>query len=405
LEVETETVRGKTATLRQWNTAVSCSFIGLMYVITGGAQVASASVPRPLLLAQRTVRSSQQTASIHWGQVPLRDAVARASGVFGEAILVDRRIDPTRRVTLHVDSVTLDELLQSLAASHALGTSRLGQLRYLGPSSAAAQLRTVAVVRGDEVSTLPTALAASLERAERLTWPRLTDPRKLISSVAIQRGWRIARAERIPHDLWPAGSLPPLSATEQLTALLIGFHLTFKVNAITRTLEIVSLEPVSIERRYSLVGRQRNKVALLQRELPPGVVRVAGNSVVVEGRVEEHERVYELLEGVSKSLSQSLTGTGRGDLQPPVQSTKQVYTLRVEEQPVGVILRQLAERLQWTIEIDNAAIEAAGLSLEMRISFAVEKCSQEELLEAVLQPAGLDFRTDGDRIRIVPAAQ
>jgi hypothetical protein len=131
-------------------------------------------------------------------------------------------------------------------------------------------------------------------------------------------------------------------------------------------------------------------------------VRVAGSSVVVDGRVEEHERVREMLEGALNPLSRSLIGTGRRELQPPAQSTKQVYTLRVKEQPVGVILQQLAERLMWAIEIDNAAIEAAGFSLDMRVSFAVENCSQEALLEAVLQPAGLDYRKEGERIRIVP---
>jgi len=87
---------------------------------------------------------------------------------------------------------------------------------------------------------------------------------------------------------------------------------------------------------------------------------------------------------------------------PPPQGTKQVYTLRVAEKPVGAVLRELAQRLNWQIEFDEAAIRAAGRSIEKRVSFAVENVEQDALLDALLRPAGLDFRRDDERIMIVP---
>jgi hypothetical protein len=332
----------------------------------------------------------------------LRGALARVSKAYGEIVFVDRRVDPRQRVTLHVDSATLGELLESLAASHTLGTSRLGQLRYLGPRAAAEKLRTVAAIRGDDVAKLPQALQPSLERTQQVGWPRLTEPRGLITSLMQLRGWRIAQAERIPHDLWPAGTLPPLSGVEQLTVLLIGFDLTFTVNAATRTLEIVPLGTVTIERRYPLASRQRGEADLLLQEFPTDVVRVDGSSVVVVGRVEDHERVRELL---SERPSQPRDEPSPSPAKSPSSPTNQVYTLRVQEQQVGVILQQLAERLKWAIEIDDASIRAAGLTLDVRITFAVENSSQDELLEAVLRPAGLDYRKDGATIRIIPREQ
>jgi hypothetical protein len=234
-----------------------------------------------------------------------------------------------------------------------------------------------------------------LKRPFQLAWPQLTEPRGLISSVAQLRGWQLAQAGRIPHDLWAANKLPALPASDQLTVLLIGFDLTFALNPNKRTLEIVPLESKTIKRSYPLDGRKVALVEILRANLPDTVVRFSSDSVVVEGRVEDHERVLELL--------------GERAPQPPadeaVHPGKQVYTLRVEEQPVGVILQQLATRLNWAIEIDHAAIEAAGLSVDRRISFAVEKSSQDELLEAVLRPAGLGYRKEGERIRIVPSEE
>jgi hypothetical protein len=83
--------------------------------------------------------------------------------------------------------------------------------------------------------------------------------------------------------------------------------------------------------------------------------------------------------------------------------TKQIYSLRVEAKPVGAVVSELGRRLNWHMEFDSAAIKAAGLSLDKRVSFAVEDVEQEELLEAVLGPAGLTFRREGARIIIVPA--
>jgi hypothetical protein len=322
----------------------------------------------------------------------LRDAVSRTASVFGASIFVDRRVDPNERVTLNVAAASLDDVLQSIAALKMLGTSRLEQLRYLGPKPAAAQLRTVAAICGDEVAKLPATVRADLERKGRLAWARLTEPRALVTSLAAQRGWRIAGAERIPHDLWPAGALPELSASQQLTVLLIGFDLTVSVQASTRKLEIVPLKPTTMRRRYPLTGQLSDPTGLLNQELPDAVVRVDGRTVVVDALAEEHQRLSELLRGRAARRRPS----------QPQRETQQVYTLRVEEQPVGVVLRQLAERLNWTIDVDEASLRTAGRSLDVRVTFAVENSSQDELLEALLRPAGLDYRRDGERLRIVP---
>ena len=79
-----------------------------------------------------------------------------------------------------------------------------------------------------------------------------------------------------------------------------------------------------------------------------------------------------------------------------------IYSLRVAEKPVGAVLRELAKRLHWQLEIDEAAIRAAGKSLDKRVSFAVDNVEQDALLDALLQPAGLTFRREGERIKIVP---
>jgi len=62
----------------------------------------------------------------------------------------------------------------------------------------------------------------------------------------------------------------------------------------------------------------------------------------------------------------------------------------------------LAIRLHWAIQIDEVAIRAAGISLDQRVSFSVENADQDKLLDALLTPAGLDYRVEGEKVRIIP---
>ena len=338
--------------------------------------------------------STRRTVTIHWDRVPLRDALPRLAEVFEEPVFVDRRVDPNRRLSLNVKAASLDDVLAAIAAESSLGVSRLGALAYLGPRPAAEQLRTVATLRRDEAARLTAGRRAGLLRQEPINWPRLTDPRGLVTTLIERAGWRAAQTERSPHDLWAAGSLPELTLSEQLTVLLIGFDLTFQVNAGRRTVEIVPLAPATIGRRYRLPSRPSDPVALLQQQLPRAVARVEGETMWVEARVEDHERLMELL---GRSAARSTAGRPRPE-------SRQVYTLRVEQQPVGAIIGELAERLHWPLEIDAASIEAAGLSLDTRVSFSVENSDKAELLDALLRPAGLDYRQVNGRLRIVPGA-
>jgi hypothetical protein len=82
--------------------------------------------------------------------------------------------------------------------------------------------------------------------------------------------------------------------------------------------------------------------------------------------------------------------------------TKQVFTLRVQDEPVRAVLDALTKRLNWPLELDEEAIRAAGLSLDRRVSFQVENADQDQLLDALLRPAGLAIRRDGARLRVVP---
>lgn len=294
---------------------------------------------------------SRPSATIHWQHVPLRDALHRLEDLFNQTVFLDRRVNPNLRVSLDIEASNLDQAIDSITHSLDLTFVRLGPLVYIGPPQLTARLSDVAARRSAEVTPLPRSQKDTLQRKRRVTWLRLTEPRQLLKSIVESHGWRMEGAERIPHDLWPAGSLPPLSVVEQLTILLFGFDLTFELSPNQRVISVVPLPEPDTESHFAAL-----------RE-PPHTAPATHNRS---------------------------------------KHTRQLYTLRVKEQPVATVLGELSRRLKWEFQVDHQAIQAAGRSLQERVSFAVEDVEQEDLLKALLYPAGLDFRRAGERITIVP---
>jgi hypothetical protein len=331
--------------------------VAVFAICAAGATVSAQSPPAKSRLhlepdsAPNRRQSTSRTASIHWQGVSLRDAIARLRPLFDQPLFVDRRVDPELRVSLDIEAASAEQVLNALASEHQLGVSRLGRVLYLGPVAAAAQLKQIAVLREKEAARLQSDLRTSLAEQSQLSWPRLSEPRQLVISIADQRGWRLANPEKIPHDVWDAGELPELTAIERLSLLLIGFNQTFELKPVARTIEIVELPPLTNE---------------------PSAKPVASRPV-------------------TKPTTKRTT-----------TAAKQVYTLRVQEKPVGAVLRELSQRLHWAIQIDEDAIRAAGKSLDKRVSFSVENADQEKLLDALLTPAGLEYELEGEQVRVMP---
>jgi hypothetical protein len=294
-----------------------------------------------------------QTATIHWEDVPLRDAIGRLEKLFGTSGFLDRRIDPTTRVDLDMSASSAEQVLARVAGDHGWSVGGLGDVVYLGPAGAVQRLRAAIAARKKEIDKMPPRERAVFARKRPLRWARLTTPRTLVVELVEQNGWQVGDIGRIPHDLWAADQLKGLAFAEQLAVLLAGFDLTYEIRAETRTIQIVPL-------------------------------------------------------GTAESLADTMERQKPGPEPPSPQAnaaTKQVYSLRVAEQPVGGVMRALAKRLNWQVKFDEAAIGTAGKSLDKRVSFAVENVGEDELLQAVLQPAGLTFRREGEVVYVVPEGE
>lgn len=316
----------------------------LLISVAGGTAAAQPS-SADRSASDATLRSGSY--SVQWQGLPLVSAVERLRAVSQADLYVDRRVDSNQRIDLELANAEVAEIVEQLAAASSLGSARIGRLYYVGPKHSAERLSSLASMRRRDVNRLPPEARASLLERRRIAWPQLTEPRGLVTRLLADHGWQTTNAGRIPHDLWAAGSLPPIALSDQLTVLLAGFDLTYQVAPEGRTIEFVPVDWPAVERAPQASTASRPK-------------------------------------------------------SPGTTGGMQVYTLRVESQPVGKVLEQLARRVGWQITVDEDALGTAGRSLDERVSFSVKNADEDHLLEALLAPARLKAVRDGRKVRVEP---
>lgn len=308
--------------------------------------------------------------------------------------MLDRRLDPGRKISLDATEATLEQVLASIGSQYEIGVVDLGKLVYLGPEQTCRDLRTLIALRETEIALLPKRQQAAFERSSAISWPRLAQPRKLVQEIVSRADKQLLHAERIPHDLWAAGELPRMSLTRQLTLFLAGFEATFSVSPAGDSIEIIPiLQPPTIRRAYEIPPSRWSVVDELRQTVPTATVTIDERTVTLDGRWETHQQLQSLLAAASP---------------PPRRPRRkldhrQVFTLEVRDQPVGPLVEHLATKLKLQLDWDRAAIQAAEIRLTAPVSFSVEAANLDELLGAVLEPVGLRFQREGTRVRIFPS--
>jgi hypothetical protein len=331
-----------------------------------------------------------QSMGLTWSNITVRQALASLSKTQRLAVMLDRRVDPDQKIELAFDHVPLQEALARIASRLQIGVTMLGPVAYFGPVSTVQRLRTVVALRNEEASRLPIAVRMRWTQAKPLKWEKLSSPRDLLADLGRQQGLELQGLEQIPADLWAAADLPPLTLPERLMIVLGQFDLTYQPATDGSSLRIVAMptKPI-IERSYAVKMPQDVAAQLRQMKLlTDAEIEVAGSQLIVRGRQEDQDVVSEVLAGHTAHRISVAEG-------------RKVYTLRVEL-PVGQLVNALGKQMGMEIQLDRPAIAAAGISLEKTVQVDVKDASSDELLQAVLKPAGLKYVQHDNTIEITP---
>jgi hypothetical protein len=144
-----------------------------------------------------------------------------------------------------------------------------------------------------------------------------------------------------------------------------------------------------VRRRYAAEGNSQALAARWTDKLPQARVRAEGGHVVIDGRVEDHELVGPL-------VRESPERNG------PAPAGKDIYQLSVRNAELNAVLKHFADRSGYELKIDKVAIDQAGISLEQLVTVTVKDATLDDLLRAVLEPAGLTYKRADRVIDILP---
>lgn len=368
--------------------------VALAAATLSGAFAAGSLGATDWLTAARLQKQLAQPVGISWSGNPLREALGGLSRTHRVAVLLDRRVDPGQKLDVQLSDLPLGAALHEIARNQRLGLSFLGPVAYFGPPRAAAPLRTIAALRTEEILGLPAAWQRKFLLPGPIAWDDFATPRDLIGQLAEQNGLEIRAADRVPHDLWAAADLPPLSLVDRLTLILIQFELTFRVESVGKTVTLVPLpDEVALTRSYPGGPEPQataEKYALL---VPEARIELSSGQVRVTGLLEAHERIA--------------AGGQTPKPQPPKPAEQDFankrFTLRVQEKPAAAVLQGLAKELKLDLRIDRQALQEAGISLESPVSLSVKDATIDELLREVLRSIGLTFRRRGSVVEVFPA--
>lgn len=289
-----------------------------------------------------------------WTRVPLRDWAERATRIAGRPVIVDRRIDPTTPISLDCRGEPLRDVLGRVAKMAEADVDVLDATIRIVPHSAARRASAAEAARAADLARLPAAVQRKIAVREPWAWTAAARPRDLVAEAADKAGVTIVGIDAIPHDHFPAATLPPLSLAERLDLVLA--HFDRRVDWGADGGAIVPLENAPPARRPA-AGPQGSPVH---------------------------------------------SGAGlRGPRKPAV--VRDVFSLRVEA-PFDQALDAIAGRLGLEVDLDRGSLAERGIAPGEIVRIDVQDVSRDDLLDTLTKTLGLRWTIDGRRLRVFAEA-
>lgn len=364
--------------------------------------IASVGVGCPAYSAEsKATRQLAKTVSITWQEVPLGTAITRLAETQAIAIWQDRRVDPNVTITLTAADQPLSDVFAALAQQSGAAVVPFAGVIYFGPQQTADELATLAALARQPLAKGPAATRTKWLKSQAWSFPRLSEPRRLLNELAAAADAKVQSGEQIPHDLWPARELPALAAIDRVVLLLAGFDLTCRVSKDGSELEVTPItRPVAIAQEYRVPSSRSAAFNAAVAELSDAKSTGERSRPTITARIEEHERLKAALTGhptgavaaaaAMRTASEKKAGSALDDRR---------FTLTIENKPLAPALNQLAAQLNLQLEWD-AAIPDTSAGRNVLASCRVEKVDLDGLLKALLEPAGFTFERQESRISI-----
>lgn len=280
-----------------------------------------------------------------WTGVPLRRWVESVGRATGMPVVLDRRIDPDSPVTIHCQGEPLETVVARVASSAGAEVAALRSSLRIVPRDHAHACQLAERARDAAVSRMPAADRRRLTARDAWSWPDASRPRDLVAALAGDSRLGVSGIETIPHDLFPAASLPPLTVAERIDLVLAHF-----------------------DRRVAWTA--------------------AGGRIVP-------------IDDVESTAPTPRRDTSRVRPRPPTDEVAADHSFSMRfEAPLEQVLAAVAARLGLALDLDRPGLRARGIDPAEIVRGDFTDVSRDRLLDGILRPRALAWRIDGTTLSI-----
>ncbi|QDT42280.1 hypothetical protein Pan241w_23630 [Gimesia alba] len=344
-----------------------------------------------------------QPFSASWSNVGIRAILQRIQSTQNISIILDRRIDPSLKLTIDTQNLSLEAGLEKIASEAHAQIGIVGSNIYIGPAQAVANLMTLLELKQEELQNLSASRASLksrvlfLSRKKTFHYQDLETPAEILKQITDAYQLTLTDPKQIPHDLWANGSLTAVNANQALSLVLIQLGFTFQWEQQGRQIQLEPVpEIVTIKKTYQpRKGSVSALITQLKQAFPDLTVVPSGKSITIQASIEVHEKIEQLLNPTKTLRSPKPVNADA----VPIQRRK--FTLRVKQVPLLAIMNKLE---QSGIEFDyNASqLKSAGIDLNKLIDVTVKDAKPPEFFDALFSPLNLDYQIQGTKVILTP---
>lgn len=342
----------------------------------------------------------------------LRSVLQGLAATRSVSIVLDPRIDPTQKIPVSLNLKSLIDAVTAIGLQSGANTSVVGNTIVVGPDASLRKLRTLAVLRREELlklTGLPRNRRVQLATStQTVHWEDLDEPLAIVQKLSQQTGVIIRNPDAIPHDLWAGNTLPAATFCEALTILLAPFDLTFQWEPDAAAVQLVPVPAqVAIEKTYQprtkalLAIRDRKQRAAAavkdwQQRFPQlqKLTATATGEVRVQGTIEDHELLKEFLIPTQPAGEEK-------PVKPVTPIARREFTLKLENVPVSALMQNL-EQSGIEFVYNPAQLQQADIDLNTTVNINATKLPADDFFKTVFNPLKLNFKIDNVTVTLTP---
>ncbi|MDR2345699.1 MAG: hypothetical protein LBE18_06500 [Planctomycetaceae bacterium] len=191
-------------------------------------------LPSTLSLAKANFDS---VISVKIHDVPLRDSLMQIAKSCNVSVFIDRRIDPSTKISIQAENKKVREVFQKLTDSSGLYCYFFVSVVYIGldemrnifPHLLAEHRKFISQtdIRNAKNKTALSAAQSILKKPVTIKLPILSEPKKVLSDLAQRHQFEWNNLNKVPHDVWDENHLPTMPLGDLLFLILIGFDLDY----------------------------------------------------------------------------------------------------------------------------------------------------------------------------------